>query len=551
MKKVRIVFIAFTLFLLLVVAKLFFVQLVAPARGDNYLTHQKIHATRGKIYDRKGIPLVLNKRSFLLFATPQKIKDLGRAVRALDSVLHRGEATLEAKIDMSKEWVAVASGLGKDEYDRLTALKIEGIGFEDTSQRSYPEASLAAHLLGFVGKTKDGADTGYFGIEGYYDRDLNGLPGLLTSDRDLLGRPILVGTQNRMTQEDGSDLYLTIDAGVQRIMKEELLAGLDRYKAKSGCVITADPHTMEILGLVCLPDFDLERYFDFSQDDFKNPAVSSSYEPGSTFKPFIVAAALNEKKIKSTDLYNEKGAIERGGYTIKTWNDKYEGKISITRILEKSSNVGMVYIADRLGPRLQYEYIRRFGFGDVTGVDLQGEDDGSIKPVGSWYPIDYATASFGQGVAVTPIQMVAAFSALVNGGTLRTPSLVKKVSYTEREKEVVAKEKRQVISKKTSDTIKKMLVSTVERGEYKWAKPEGYMIGGKTGTAQIPIKGHYDASKTIASFIGFAPADEPQFLTLVILSEPRTSPWGSETAAPLFFDIARRLFIYYNIAPGQ
>ena len=275
------------------------------------------------------------------------------------------------------------------------------------------------------------------------------------------------------------------------------------------------------------------------------------YEPGSIFKPLIVAAALNEKKIKQDDFYNEKGPVEIGEYTIKTWNNKYEGKISITRILEKSSNVGMVYIGKKLGNNKILQYLDRFGFNSITGIDLQGEAKNYLKSNNQWYPIDYATVTFGQGIAVTPIQMIAAFSSLINGGKLLQPHLVKNILYSDKEKKMDKKIIRQTVSKETSKTIKKMLLSDVEKGEYKWIKPKGYMIGGKTGNAQIPIGGKYESSKTIASFIGFAPYKNPKFIALVILKEPKTSIYGSETAAPIFFDIAKDLFVYYNIAPEQ
>jgi len=206
-------------------------------------------------------------------------------------------------------------------------------------------------------------------------------------------------------------------------------------------------------------------------------------------------------------------------------------------------------VGQRLGNDKIFSYLEKYGFGKDTGIDLQGEATGYLKPKNSWYPIDFATVTFGQGIAVTPIQMVQAFSSLINGGKLLEPYIVKKVVFQQEEKIIEPTVKRTVISKKTSDIIKKMLLSTVEKGEVKWLIPKGYKIAGKTGTAQIPIEGHYDPSKTVASFIGFAPVTNPKFLALVVLREPKTSPWGSETAAPLFFEIAKELLVYYNIAP--
>jgi cell division protein FtsI/penicillin-binding protein 2 len=334
------------------------------------------------------------------------------------------------------------------------------------------------------------------------------------------------------------------------IAKKRLNEGMEKFGAKEGCVITMNPKTGEILALVCLPDFDPEKYGDFNEGFFKNPTISTLYEPGSIFKPLIMGAAINEKILKPDDIYNETGPIRIGNYSINTWDSTYEGNITMTRILEKSSNVGMVYVGEKLGNKKLLEYIDKFGVGEKTGIDLQGETTGIVKKEGQIYPIDYSTMTFGQGIVVTPIQMIRAFASLVNGGKLMQPYVVKQiVSESGDVKEIKPVIERQVISEKSSFIMRKMLQSTVEHAEVKWKRPRGYKIGGKTGTAQIPVEGHYDPSKTIASFVGFAPVDDPKFITLVMFKEPKTSPWGSETAAPVFFDIARELLVYYNIAP--
>jgi len=550
MGKIKLLFVLFFLLFGIIIIKLFYLQILNPQASHlNYLQTKKIYPERGKIYDRNKNPLVLNQNSYLLYIEPQKIKDKDKLVEKLDEILKMGTSTLEAKIDETKYWVAIKSGIDEATKETILRLNLDGIGFEQGMKRYYPEASLSSHLIGFVGKDEKGEDIGYFGLEGFYDKDLAGLPGFLETERDLLGQPIFIGTQEKVSAENGRDLILAIDKTVQEIIKRKLKYGLEQYQAESGCIIVADPGSMQILGLVCLPDYDPEKYYQFSEAYFKNSAVSDLYEPGSTFKPLIVAAAIEEKKIKPDDTYNEKGPVEIGEYKIKTWDDKYEGKISITRILEKSSNVGMVYIGEKLGRDKIYQYLQKYGFGQPTGIDLQGEIGGFLKQKSDWYPIDYATVTFGQGIAVTPIQMIRAFASIVNGGKLIRPTVVKTIVSSVGKREIKPKVERNVVSKRTSEIIKKMLVSAVENGEFKWSKPKGYLIGGKTGTAQIAISGHYDPSKTIASFIGFAPADEPKFIALVILREPHASPWGSETAAPLFFEVAKELLVYYNISP--
>ena len=550
--KIKLVFLFFILFYLAIIIRLFFFQVIySPVDKSAYLKTNKLYPIRGKIFDRNNNPLVLNQNSYQLYLEPKKIDDKDKLTNLLSQNLEIPEASISAKIDMSKYWVAIAGGLIQEQKDKIDKLNLKGAGFNYQTKRFYPEASLSAHLLGFLGKNDQNEDTGYLGLEGFYDRDLRGLPGFVETERDIIGRPILIGVQQRVEPENGRDLVLTIDKTVQEISKKKLIEGLDLYKAKKGCVITADPKTMAILALVCLPDYDLEKYYLFSEEYYKNSAISDLYEPGSIFKPLIMAAGLEEKKIKPDDIYNETGQVSVGEYNIKTWNDKYEGKISMTRILEKSSNVGMVYVGEKLGNKNIYNYLEKYGFGKNTGIDLQGEASGYLKPKAEWYPIDYSTVTFGQGIAITSIQMIRSFASIINGGNLLQPYLVQKIVSKNKTIEIKPKIEKKVISSLTSEIIKKMLVSTVENAEAKWDRPKGYVIGGKTGTAQVPIKGHYDPSKTIASFIGFAPANNPKFLTLVVLYEPQTSPWGSETAAPLFFEIAKQLIVYYNISPSR
>ena len=550
--KIKFIFLLFIAFYLAIIVRLFFLQVIySPLNKSEYLKTNKLYPVRGRIYDLKNQSLVLNQNSYQLYIEPKKIADKDKLLQLLSKSLEVEEASISAKLNMSKNWVAIFAGITQEQKDKIDKLNLKGIGFDYQTKRFYPEASLSAHLLGFLGKDNQGEDVGYLGLEGFYNRDLRGLPGFLETERDILGRPILIGVQQRVEAENGRDLVLTIDKNVQEISKKRLLEGLDKYKAKKGCVITADPKTMAILSLVCLPDYDLEKYYLFNENFYKNLAISDLYEPGSVFKPLIVAAALEEKKIKPNDIYNETGQVAVGEYNIKTWNDRYEGRISMTRILEKSSNVGMVYIGEKLGNKKIYSYLEKFGFGQNTDIDLEGEASGYLKPANNWYPIDYATVTFGQGIAITPIQLIRAFASIINGGYLMKPYVVQKIVSENKVTEIKPKIEKRVISQMTSNIIKKMLVSTVENAEAKWDRPKGFSIGGKTGTAQVPIKGIYDTSKTIASFIGFAPAENPKFLTFVVLYEPKTSQWGSETAAPLFFEIVKDLIVYYNISPTQ
>lgn len=549
MSKIRLLLGFFILFYGVIVVRLFYLQLIRPISGTDYLSTRKILPERGIIYDRNNQPLVTNQIKYRLYVEPKKVTDEEMLKIKLAHVLQVDEASIEAKLDMTKQWAAVYSGITEEQRNTIQSLHLGGVGFDALPVRYYPEGSSSAHILGFVGKNQDGDDVGNIGVEGFYDKDMAGLPGLIRSDRDLIDRPIFLGTQEKIDAENGRDLTLTIDKTVQEIIKRKLIEGVEKYKAKEGCVIVVQPYTLEILGLSCIPDFDPEHYWDFDPASYSNSAISSLYEPGSTFKPFIMAAAMQEGLITPDTIMNEDGPVQEGEYNIRTWNNQYEGKITMTRILEKSSNVGMVWVGKKLGNQKLLSYIKKYGFGQLTGIDLQGEVSGYIKPKGQWYPIDYDTATFGQGLAVSPIQMIRAFASIINGGNLMMPHVVKKLAGNTSGQTIQSQIITKIVSKDVSDKTKKMLVSTIENGETKYLKPKGYVVGGKTGTAQIAIQGHYDTSKTIASFIGFSPVEKPQFLALVILKEPSTSQWGSETAAPLFFEIAKELIVYYNIAP--
>lgn len=552
MQRLHFVGILVALSLCFIVARLFYIQAFSPEEfaSNDYLQTYRIQPVRGNITDRNGEPLVINEARYLLYAEPGYIQDVDDVIDDIDKVLSLGTATLEAKFDTDKLWIPVARDLTYDQKEKILELNYKGLGFEEEAHRFYPEASLAAHLTGFVGKDEDGDNIGYFGVEGYYNKDLEGLPGILKTERDLLGRPIIVGTQDRLKGEDGRKLVLTIDKSTQMMVKEKLKDAMEVYEAQSGCVTVADPKTMEILAMTCLPDFDPAYYYEFSETEYKNPVISNAFEPGSIFKPLIVAAALEEDAVRMQDTYDEEGPIRIGSYYIRTWDDKYHGEISISEILQNSSNVGMVYIGQKLGNEKIIEYIKKYGFGSETGIDVQGEVPSPVKSGNTWYPIDYATATFGQGIAVTQIQILTAFAAIINDGNLMKPHVVKQmITESGKVNEIKPKLVRNVISEKTSNQIRRILKETVEGGEAKWKIPDGYQIGGKTGTAQIAVQGAYDPSKTNASFIGFAPVDDPKFIALVTLHQPQASPWASETAAPLFFDIAKDLIVEYNIAP--
>lgn len=511
---------------------------------------QEIPAPRGEIIGKDASPFVSNQPAYLVYLEPKRVKEPIKVQKLLRETLDIDEATLASQMKSDLLWLPLKRRVSKEQIADVLKLGIEGIGSQEEDIRYYPEGSMSAHLLGFVGSAYDGSPKGYFGLEGYYDRELRGRYGVLRQAKDAKGDPILIGLSDRILAESGKSLQLHVDRAVQYLVEKKLLDGIQRYQAKGGTVTIMDPHSGAILAMAAFPAYDPRAFSEYPYELYKNPIISEAYEPGSTFKVLIMAAAIEHQLITPTTIFAEKGPVEVDGLHIKTWNDKYGGAITTKEILERSSNVGMVAIAQKLGKDRMVAAIEDFGFGKVTGVDLEEESSPTLRPKNEWRNIDLATASFGQGIAVTPIQMVRAVSAIANGGKIFTPRVVSSmIGDGNQPIEIKPQVIRQVITSRTAKTITEMMIAAVDNGEARFFKPRGYTIAGKTGTAQIPVAGHYDREKTIASFVGFAPAFNPVFTMLVTIREPTTSPWGSETAAPLFFEIAKELLLYYGVQP--
>lgn len=556
MWRTAFIFWLLTLVFVAVDYRLFYWQVIRSSAlqkqaASQYFLEFQLPPSRGSIVDRNGNSLAINQPAYLVYAQPKKIEDKKGFAAKVADMLSLEEKEVERTIGQPDYfWVALGHKIEQPVVEKLRQLPLPGLGFEKEAKRYYPEASMAAHILGFVGSDERGSDKGYFGLEGYYDRQLRGSAGALRIEKDAKGNPILIGDVSRLEPEHGRSLTLWLDRAVQRIVERRLSEGIAQYGAKEGSVVVMDPKTGGILAMATLPNYDPATYSTFSSEMYKNPLVSASYEPGSTFKVLVMSGALEEKLVTPTTTMEESGPVRIGEYLIKTWNEQYHGALTMTRVLEYSSNVGMVYVGKKLGTEKMVGFLKRFGIGELTGIDLEEEISPILRPEREWRDIDLATASFGQGIAVTPMQMVRAVGALANDGWLMEPHVVQKIISEKGQSVELKQEKvRQVISASTARIITEMMVAAVDNGEAKWAKPKGYRIAGKTGTAQIPVAGHYDEDKTIASFVGFAPADNPRFVMLVTLREPTSSPWGSETAAPLFFTISRDLFTYWGIPP--
>lgn len=556
MSRIWFVFGFLILFFTIVITRLFYWQIIEGDRLSKEASLQHfieltIPASRGQIITSDGAKLVMNQSASLVYGEPKHITNIASFSTLIAPILDIPSASITAQLsDPTRVWIPLAHKVNEERVNELKKLSLTGLGYEKESKRFYPEASMAAHLVGFVGSNAQGGDTGYFGLEGLYDRELSGKSGYLRIEKDVLGAPILVSEATRIDPENGRNLVLWMDRSVQRIVERRLLEGIQKYGAKEGSVVVMDPKTGGILAMASYPTYDPTHFSDFDHSLFKNPVIASSYEPGSTFKTLVMSAAIEEHGIKSDSVVDETGPVRIGDYSIRTWNDTYHGPITMAQVLEYSSNVGMVYIEKKLGGEKLLKYIRAFGFGELSGIDLQEESSPELRSDNEWGEIDFATASFGQGIAVTPIQMVRGVAAIANDGWIMEPHVVKEiVDVSGRTVPIRPKQMRRVISVATANVMTEMMVDAVDKGEAKWAKPKGYRIAGKTGTAQVPVAGHYEKDKTIASFVGFAPADNPRFVMLVTLLEPTSSPWGSETAAPLFFKIAQDVFTYYGISP--
>ncbi len=556
MLRIWSVFILFLLSFGVVAARLFYWQVISAEdlqrkAAAQYFLEFTLPATRGDMLAGDGKPVVMNQPAYLVFAEPRNIKDVRMFARMVAPVLKKEPGDIEAQLAIpGRVWIPLERKVDTVIADELKRLKLTGLGLEKESKRYYPESSMAAQLMGFVASDQNGRDKGYFGLEGFYDRELRGKDGKIQLEKDVHGAPILVGDAKRVEPENGRSLVLWLDRVIQHSVEVRLKQGLEKYGAKEGVVVILDPKTGGVLAMASYPNYDPATFGDFDKELYKNPMVAGSYEPGSTFKTLVMSGALEEKAITPATVVDESGPVVIGEYAVRTWNNEYHGPISMTKVLEHSSNVGMVFVGRKIGKERLLKYIHQFGFGSPTDIDLEDEASADLRPDKDWHDIDLATASFGQGIAVTPIQMARAVAALANDGWLMEPRVVKEMVDAKGNKVPIKPKKlRQVVSSATAHVMTEMMVAAVDNGEAKWAKPKGYRIAGKTGTAQIPVAGHYDDKKTIASFVGFAPADDPKFVMLVALREPTSSPWGSETAAPLFFAIAKDIFRYWGIPP--
>lgn len=512
---------------------------------------------RGRILDRGGHPLALDIIAYQITATPRWIsqyENVSEIANRLSVLLDLPLEKVTAKLSSDAPWVLLRHRVSREVGETLRKWDVLGVHVTPWPQRGYPEGTLAAHLLGFVTEERHG----FYGIEGYYDR-LLAFPTRLNEKNEISDTmPSFAATgalpfdPAEITAEGSPDLVLTVDRVIQHIAEEELEAAISQHQASGGTIIVMDPRSGAILAMASRMVYDPERYDEVPPERWADPAVTWDYEPGSVFKIVTVAAALDSGLVRSDSIFEDRGVIEVGGRTIYNWDRLAHGKVTVVEAMAFSLNTVMAQISTELGPKRFYAYAQRFGFGQPTGVDLAGESKGQLKlpSDAEWHESDLGANAFGQGLAVTPLQMACAVAAIANGGTMMVPHSLKEVvseNQTWTRHPTVA---RQVVTAKTAAQLTEILIVAVEKGAPKSIVP-GYTIAGKSGTAEIPIPGGYDPQATIASFVGYAPAHDPRFLILVKVDRPRDTPWGAAVAAPVFRNIAQRLFVIMDIPPDR
>ena len=510
-----------------------------------------MHSPRGAIYDRNGKELAVSSMTKSLYAHPNQIKDPDGLAALLAPYLEEPVDKVRHKIS-DGTFVWLKRMMEPDKSEAITKLiafeKISGLGFAEESKRYYPNNSLAAHVLGFVGID----DVGLDGIEMVVDRLLKKGRVEQTIDTDSYGRPIFQSVFSFMPARQTKNVILTIDSGLQHIVEKALDKAVATTGAQGAVAIAMDPTTGEILAMVSRPTYDPNQFYRFGQNELKNRAVSIVYEPGSTFKPIVAAAALEEKLVAPEDRFIDKGFVEVSGRRIKNWSGDSYGNISFMDIIKNSINTGFVEVGKKLGPVKMDKYVRDFGFGKPTDIELAGEESGILFRPAEMRDSDLATMSIGQSIAVTPLQLITAISAVANQGVLLKPHIIKEVRNADGSiSETFPPVKiRQVIGPEAANTLTMMMEKVVSEGGGQGAKIKGYQFAGKTGTAEkIGPNGGYMEGHYIASFVGFGPLPAPRITLLIVLDDPHGVYYGGQIAAPVFQEIMIQIMRYWAVVP--
>ncbi|MGB5218412.1 MAG: penicillin-binding protein [Smithella sp.] len=550
--KFRIIMI-FMIFLVLFVAlisRAFQLQVLSGQKlkkiaNRQHTTVLQLQAERGIIYDRNGEKLAISILADSVCADPSKIIDPATTSRQIANILGLAREDVLKKLSAPKSFCWLARRISPEQSASVQNADIEGIFLVQEPKRFYPNGELAAHLLGFVGLDAHGLE----GLEKKFDDSLKGKPDKLAWARDAKGKKLLWRVEkNETLQDDTENLVLTIDNRIQYLVETNLKEAVLDKGAKGGLAIVMDPKTGEILALANQMGFNPNNVSGLKPERWRNHAIADYYDPGSTFKPFLVAAAMEEKIIRESDrFFCENGNYKVANRVIHEAQRKRHGTLTVTEILKYSSNIGSAKIAQKMGKEKFHHYIQDFGFGSRTGIDLPSESPGLVRPVKNWVPVDTAMIAFGQGISVTAIQLITAFSAIANDGVLMKPYIVRGVADQNNNliKLYTPTVVRKVISPGTAKRLTTMLTDVVgaEDGTGKNAKMDNVAVAGKTGTSQKfdAARGVYSSEKVRTSFLGFFPADNPQVAILVILDEPQRDKWGGVASAPVFKKIGEQI----------
>jgi len=535
------------IFIRLVVVQVFQHTYLRDLAERQYSRQITLNPERGRVLDRHGRVLATSVPVPSVYAIPQDIEDLDAIAPKVAQILGQPLATVKRQLESSAPFVWLARQLPPEVGERLQKLNIRGVQMLQETRRFYPKRYLAGQVLGFVGV--DGV--GLVGLEHLYNRELTGTPRRVTLQRDATGRTVQVIAGDPSDQPRGADLYLTLDERLQYVAEKELAARVQETQAKSGLVLIMHPPSGDILALAHYPFFNPNDFQDPKQQVWqRNRAVTDPVEPGSTFKLVTASAALEENVAQVTDMfYCENGLFVRGGRRLRDHHPY--GLLSFSQVIEKSSNIGTAKISGRLSDDQLYTYIRRFGFGEKSLVNLPNEDGGLIRPPKKWSKPTHYSLAFGQEVTVTSLQLLAAYAAVANGGWLMRPRMVEHVVQGDESQFFAPQARHRVLSPQTLERINEILVGVVERGTGKQAAVEGYTVAGKTGTAQKVERGGYSHSKVLASFVGYVPAEVPQLAILVLIDEPQRAKWGGEAAAPVFKRVAQQALYYLQVPSRQ
>jgi len=559
--RIGMVGIFFILILILMVSKIVQRQIIeysnfSSLARQQHLVNENMPAKRGEIlvYDaqlKDYYPLATNVSLFSLNIVPTQVRRPELVVAKLLPYLSGTgieESDLLEMTNSEKIYIPpLKRRIEELEAKEIRELDLDGVYLRTEEYRYFPEDDLAASVLGFVNRDQ----IGQYGIEGYFNKELSGKSGIASVEKSSLGSHIAIGNRKIVNPEPGVSVVLTLDRAIQYYVEKKLKESVELHKASGGSVIIMEPSTGKIIAMANYPDYNPNFYNTYPMENFTNINVSAVYEPGSVFKVLTMAMGIDAGLISPGTTYTDIGEVQVDDRIIKNSDLKAYGTQTMAQVLEKSLNTGLVFVVQKIGRSLFYKYLKKFGFGTSTGVELDGEVSAYIRPFRSWAEIDLATMSFGQGIAVTPMQLISAIASIANGGKLMQPHIVDKILYPSGAVSIDPQIINLVIKPQTAQLVSAMMVNVVDKGHGRQAGVSGYRIAGKTGTAQIPKGGAYEKGATIGTFIGFGPVEDPKFVMLTRIDRPEGMRFAESSAAPLFGDIAKFLLDYWQIAPER